>query len=82
MDFIFTADPYTIIVYQTEDIVIYYATLSAESWVIYGKCSLVSDCIIGAVNPDLRPYNQRLDIPTRPYEPNKGGNCMLRGEYC
>lgn len=82
MDFIFTVDPYTLIVYQTEDIVIYYAILSSESWVIYGKCKLIGDCLKGAINPDFRPYKERLDIPTRPYEDNKAGNCMLRGEYC
>lgn len=72
-----TQDPNVIIVYQKEDLVIYMDLIELKSWVIWGKCDLCGACIEGAINPDLRPYTERKDIPTRP--PIKIIECSLRG---
>ena len=75
-----TQDPTCIIVYHEDNFIIYYNIETQESWIIYGKCSLCGNCIIGAIDPDLRPYDQRGDIPVRP-EISKTKDCTLRGVY-
>ena len=79
MEFLFTSDPTVIIVYQGLSFVIYYNIETNESWVIYGDCTHNGSCVEGAVNPDLRPYNERLDCPVRPDIECEG--CNLKGEY-
>lgn len=78
MDFIITSDPFVIIVYSLQDFLIYYNWNSDEQWLIYGKCILKGNCIEGAVNPDTRPREERLDCPIRP---EFKGCCDLRGVY-
>ena len=78
MDFLFTQDPTLIIIFQQSNLVIYLQVESIESWMIYGECSHNGSCIDGAVNPDLRPYDQRLDCPIRPEIECEG--CPLWGE--
>jgi hypothetical protein len=79
VEFFLTQDPTVIIVYQQSNIVIYFQLNSLESWIIYGTCSHNGSCIDGAINPDLRPVEERLDCPVRPDIDCKG--CDLRGEY-
>ena len=73
-----TQDPYVIIIHRGEQHLIYYNVETDEQWLVYGNCTLKGYCIEGAVNPDLRPYVERLDIPVRP---DFRGCCDLRGEY-
>ena len=78
-----TQDPNCVIVYRQEHFVIYYDLQSNEEWIIYGDCTHNGSCIDGAINPDLRPYNERLDCPCRP-ESNGYVDCQgcdLRGVY-
>jgi hypothetical protein len=77
--FEFTCDPTCIIVYQQEHFIIYYSIPSNETWIIYGDCSHNGSCIDGAINPDLRPREERLDCPVRPDIDCEG--CPIRGLY-
>ena len=73
-----TADP-DIIMYKKKDVTVYMNIKDKEQWMILGECNLCGSCIEGAVNPDKRPYKERLDIPTRPEIKDK--DCSLRGVY-
>lgn len=79
MSFEITADKTVIIIYQEQDFIIYYSVPMEQSWIIYGNCSHNGSCVIGEVNPDLRPREQRLDNPVRPEIECEG--CPLRGIY-
>lgn len=74
-----TQDPTCIIVYKGQGFIIYYSLPSDEQWIIYGNCSHNGTCVDGAINPDLRPVEQRLDCPVRPEIECVG--CPLRGVY-
>ena len=79
MSFEITADKTVIIVYQEKDFIIYYSIPMEQSWIIYGNCSYNGSCIDGAINPDLRKREERLDCPVRPEIECEG--CPLRGVY-
>lgn len=79
MDFLFTCDPQTIIIYRKDSIIIYLDLQSLEEWAIYGKCNKCGDCIIGANDVNFLPYELRQDVPLRP--PTDLENCSLRGVY-
>jgi hypothetical protein len=81
VEFFLTQDPSLIIIYEKDNIVIYFNTWSDESWLIYGECNFCGACIQGAVSPDLRKRYERLDIPVRPEISTKTKECVLRGEY-
>lgn len=78
MEFLLTCDPNVIIEYKEEDFLFYWQ-IEGDRWVIVGRCTHNGSCIDGAINPDLRPYNERLDCPVRPDIDCKG--CPLRGVY-
>ena len=80
VEFLFTQDPTCIIVSREENFLFYYQIETQESWVIYGCCNHKGTCIDGAVDPDLRPVEERLDIPVRPEISDKC-TCDLKGEY-
>lgn len=79
MEFLFTQDPYIIIIFSQDNIIIYYNWLDDKQWVITGQCNQCGKCIEGAVNPDTRPYNERLDIPITADMPTEFEECSLRG---
>jgi hypothetical protein len=79
VSFELTCDPTVIIVYRQPHFLIYYSIPSDEQWIIYGDCTHNGSCIDGAINPDTRPYSERLDVPVRPELKCKG--CDLRGLY-
>lgn len=76
---VITQDSTCIIVYQQNDIVFYYNWISDDQWIIWGKCNLCGLCIEGVENADIRPKEERLDIPMRP--PIKIKECSLRGVH-
>ena len=79
MDFLYTQDPYIIIIYQSLEFLIYYNWSNNNQWVITGVCNLCGKCIEGAVDPDTRPYSDRLDIPISVDMPSEFKECSLRG---
>jgi hypothetical protein len=77
----FTQDADVIIEHKDDETpFLIYSNNNNERWIITGVCNQCGKCIEGSNNPDLRPREDRLDIPVRP-EITKIKECSLRGIY-